>query len=73
MKNLIIITGLIVSENVIVSELVRSINSFLEVSDTFYQYAGDVSIGLDMVERAYGKIMPAAKVVVANCEKVAGN
>jgi hypothetical protein len=72
MKNLIIITGLIVSQNAVVSELVRSINSFLEVSDTYYQYAGDVSISLDMVERAYGKIMPAAKLVVANCEKVSG-
>jgi hypothetical protein len=72
MRNLMIITGVIASQNDIVLELVRSINHFLEVSDIFYQYAGDVSVTLDRVEKAYVEIMPAAKTVVSNCERVSG-
>jgi len=73
MKNLYIISGLIISQNEIVMELVNSIKTFLEISDLYFSYSGDISICFDLLERSFTKIMPAAKVVVGHCEKVAGN
>jgi len=72
MKNLMIITGVISSHNDFVKELVRSINHFLQSADKFFIMAGDQSSPLEQVEKSWGVILPAAKVVGANCERVLG-
>jgi len=72
MKNLMIITGVISSHNDFVKELVRSINHFLQSADKFFIMAGDQSSPLDLVEKSWVVILPAAKVVGANCERVLG-
>jgi len=72
-KNLLIITGLIISQNSIVMELVESINYFLEISDLYFRYCGDISVCLERLQKSFTNIMPAAKIVVSHCEKVAGN
>jgi len=72
MKNLMIITGLIVSHNDFVKELVGSINNFLQIADKFFMMAGDQSVSLDQVEESWVGVLPAAKVVGLNCERVLG-
>jgi len=72
MKNLMIITKVITSHNDFVKELVRSMEYFLQIADKFFLRVGDKTAPLEEVDEAWLAVLPAAKVVGKNCERVSG-